>query len=159
MQKGKLMKKNLMIAGAFMAAMFVITSVNSAKEEEKKVDLKCPVSGKAVTKKVSAAYKGADVYVCCKNCKKAVESDPSKFTTKINHQLVQTKQAKNVKCPFAGKKLNPATKLTIADADVAFCCNGCKGKVVKLNDEEKQIEMVFNDKAFKKGFEIVKKEE
>lgn len=148
-----------MIAGAFMAAMFIITSVNSAKEEEKKADLKCPVSGKEVTKKVSASYEGADVYVCCKNCKKAVETDPSKFTTKINHQLVQTEQAKNVNCPLAGKKINPDTKITIAGADVAFCCNGCKGKVAKLADEDKQIEMVFNDKAFKKGFEIVKKEE
>jgi len=152
------MKKNLLITGAFLATMFVMTSANSAKEEAKKVELKCPVAGKVVTKKTAASYKGADVYVCCGKCKKAIEANPAKYAAKANHQLAQTKQAKCVKCVFAGKKTNPKTKIDVAGAELSFCCNGCKGKVLAEKDEDKRIEMVFNDKAFKKGFEIVKKD-
>ena len=156
MLKGKIMKKNFAIAGAFLAAMLLVTSVNNAEEEKKEAEIKCPIAGKVISKKVSAMYKGAKVYVCCGKCKKAIEADPSKHLTKINHQLVQTKQAKNVKCPIAGKKLNPKTKIELAGTTVAFCCDGCKSKVEGEADLDKKIELVFNEKAFKKGFKITK---
>lgn len=141
---------------AFAAAMI---GVGFGIAEDKKEDFKakCPVSGGAAKKEHSLEYKGAKVYFCCDNCPKAFEKDNAKFASKANQQLVVTGQAKVVKCPLSGGKLNDDTKLTIGDASVTFCCNMCKGKVEKASADE-QLELVFSDKAFEKGFEVKKAE-
>lgn len=117
---------------------------------------KCPVSGKEVVADSGVDYKGAKVYFCCENCPKAFAKDTAKYAAKANQQLVVTGQAKQVKCPLAGKDLNPATKISVAGTDVCFCCNNCKGTASNLTGDA-QIEKVFGDKAFEKGFEVVKK--
>jgi YHS domain-containing protein len=140
------------------SAMLALTAARAADEgKDKKVEVKCPVSGKPIDKSHHVAYKGAEVYFCCPNCPKAFEKDTAKFATKANLQLVQTEQAKEVKCPLTGNKLNPEQKLTIAGTEVQFCCGNCKGKVAKANEKE-QMELVFADKAFDKGFEVKKAE-
>ena len=69
---------------------------------------------------------------------------------KANSQLVATKQAKQVKCVFTGGPLK--TKLTVAGAEVQFCCNNCKGKASKLKGND-QLVALFGEKAFvKAGF-------
>jgi hypothetical protein len=65
--------------------------------------------------------------------------------------------AKQVKCPITGKDLNPATVIDVGGVKVAFCCNNCKGKVSKAEGDE-QLNLVFGDDAFKKGFEVKKAE-
>ncbi|QGQ22655.1 hypothetical protein F1728_08185 [Gimesia benthica] len=116
----------------------------------------CPVAGKPAKDSVTADYKGTTVALCCGNCKKAFEANPKKFAAKANLQLVATGKAKQVKCPFAGKPVNPAQSVTVAGTEVKFCCGGCKGKAAKASGDE-QIKLIFNDKAFEKGFKVTEK--
>ena len=90
------------------------------------------------------------------NDRVAFKADTAKYATKANHQLVETKQAKLTACPLTGGKLNPETKIQVAGLDVCFCCNNCKGKVEKAKGDE-QLDLVFGDKAFEKGFKVEKK--
>jgi YHS domain-containing protein len=151
------MKKFNYAIVAICVALFLTYSAIQA--EDKKADtVKCPVAGKVVklADAKSSEYKGGKVYFCCAGCQGKFEKDTAKYAAKANHQLVATKQAKLVKCPIAGKALNPATKIDVAGVAVCFCCNGCKGKAVKAKGDA-QIELIFNDEAFAKGFEVAKK--
>lgn len=141
---------------SLVVAMLLTATLYAA---DKKVDLekaKCPVSGKECKEDTGVAYKGAKVYFCCNNCPKAFAKDTAKYAAKANMQLVSTDQAKEIKCPLTGKDLNTATAIKVDGTEVCFCCNNCKGSVSKLTGDE-QIEKVFGDKAFEKGFEVTKK--
>ena len=148
------MKKLVFVAGSVAVALLLASAGNGA--EEKDLDAKCPVSGKPALEEHAVDYKGGKVYFCCPNCPKAFEKNTEKFAAKANHQLVVTDQAKEVKCPFTGKPLNPATEIDVQGAEVQFCCNICKGKAEKAKGDE-QINLIFSDEAFKKGFEVTKK--
>lgn len=143
------------IIGASVAFLVISVALVAA---EKKAEFKasCPVSGKAASESTCVDYKGAKVYLCCPGCEAPFKKDTAKFAAKANQQLVGTKQATQAKCPFTGGKLNPETALDVGGVKVCFCCNNCKGKVAKASPEE-QVELVFNDKAFAKGFEVKKK--
>jgi YHS domain-containing protein len=117
---------------------------------------KCPVSGKECKEDTGVDYKGAKVFFCCNNCPKAFAKDKEKYAAKANAQLVATGQAKEVKCPLSGQDLNPETAIEVDGVKVCFCCNKCK-KAVSDKKGNDQIEMVFGDKAFEKGFEVSKK--
>jgi len=134
---------------AALLASFCLCLAAKAADEPK---LTCPVSGHPATKDHAAKYKEGQVYFCCDDCPKAFEANTKKFSAKANVQLVVSGQYKEVKCPFSGGKLNPATAVQVAGVSVAFCCNNCKAKVTKAN-EKARVTMVFNDKAFEKGFE------
>ena len=133
----------------------VLIAGYSAIADKAEFKANCPVSGKAAKATSYLEYKGAKVYFCCDNCPKAFAANTAKYASKANHQLYQTGQAKLVKCPIAGKKLNPATAIAVSGKKVCFCCAGCKGKVAKLEGAA-QVELVFNDKAFAKGFKVAK---
>jgi len=152
------MKIRLMIAAVAAVGMLGIASLGAAEKEAKKdklAGIKCPVSGKAVKEASAVDYKGAHVYFCCDNCPKAFAANTAKFATKANMQLVATKQAKEVKCPLTGKKLNPETKIDVSGVAVCFCCPNCKAKVSKATGDD-QIVLIFSDAAFAKGFEVAK---
>ncbi|MBA3313163.1 MAG: hypothetical protein M3552_20550 [Planctomycetota bacterium] len=141
------------------SAVLAFSAARAADEgdKEKKVEVKCPVSGKAIDKAHHVAYKDAEVYFCCPNCPKAFEKDTAKFATKANLQLVQTEQAVEKKCPLTGRPLNKEQMVSIEGVEVQFCCGNCKGKVAGM-DKEKQLEAVFADKAFDKAYEVKKPE-
>ncbi|HQU46436.1 MAG TPA: hypothetical protein PK867_26755 [Pirellulales bacterium] len=139
----------LAIAALLTASLYAADKVSLEKA-------KCPVSGKECKEDTGVAYKGATVYFCCNNCPKAFAKDTAKFAAKANMQLVATGQAKEVKCPLSGKDLNTATAIKVDGVAVCFCCNNCKGAVEKASGND-QIEKVFGDKAFAKGFEVSKK--
>jgi len=148
-----------LLSTAALLASFSLTA-SADKPTAKKVDKKeakftasCPVAGKPAKKEFSADYKGGKVYFCCPNCPKAFAKDTAKYSAKANHQLVQTKQAKLVACPFSGGELNTATKINVSGVNVCFCCNNCKAKAQKVKGAE-QVELIFNDKAFEKGFKV-----
>lgn len=128
----------------------------AAEKKEAKFTAKCPVSGQKAKKEAATAYKEKEVYFCCDKCKAAFEADNTKYTTRANHQLVQTKQYKQAKCPFSGGDLNKDTAIKVAAVTVKFCCNNCKGKAESKKGDE-QIALIFSDDAFKKGF-VAKKE-
>jgi YHS domain-containing protein len=145
------MKRCLTAIAAFAALLTV--SVFAA--DEVKLDgIKCPLSGKPVKEDKTVDYKGAKVYFCCENCPKSF--DKTKHATKANMQLVATKQAKQEKCPIAGKDVNKDATLKVEGVEVSFCCNNCKGKVDKATGDDK-LDLVFGEKAFEKGFKVTKK--
>lgn len=135
------------------AALLAAVSENQAGDDAQLKNAKCPVSGKAINPDASVAYKGGKVYFCCMNCPKVFEKNTKKFSAKANHQLAVTGQAQEVKCPFTGKKLNPATKINVQGANVCFCCMNCQAKAEKAEGPQ-QINMIFNDKSFDKGFRV-----
>jgi len=143
------MKKILTLAGLSFLALFAFT-VQAA--EDKAPEPTCPVSGKAISKDHAVAYKGAEVYFCCPNCPKAFEKNTQKFAPKANHQLVLTGQAKQVKCPVAGRPVNESKSVTVGGVEVNFCCGKCLAAAKKSDD---QVTMLFGDKAFDKGFKVV----
>ena len=145
------MKTRYLAVFALVAA-FAAHSLSAADKAE--VELKCPVSGKAVNKDSSVEFNGGKVYFCCDNCPAAFEKDSKKFAAKANHQMVISGELVQFACPYTGKDVNPETIIDIDGAKVGFCCNGCKGKTEKATPE-KQLEMVFTDTT--KGFKAAEK--
>jgi YHS domain-containing protein len=135
-----------------VVAGFVVAGAMSA--EDKKVEVKCPVSGQPINKEASVDYKDGKVYFCCENCPKAFAKDTKKFAAKANFQLVATEQAKQVKCPIAGRDINEAQSVEVNGVKVAFCCGNCKGKAAKAEDK---VALIFSDDNFKKGYKVEKK--
>ncbi|MGE3314527.1 MAG: hypothetical protein AB7O26_05370 [Planctomycetaceae bacterium] len=151
------MSKHFVTSASIAVAMLFACVAISADEKEKEKDAKykivCPVSGQPGAKDHAVKYKGGDVYFCCDNCPKAFEKEPAKFALKANAQLVGTGQAKNVKCPLSGGKLNKEQFAEVDGVKVTFCCGNCKAKVEKAEGEKKS-ELVFSDAAFAKGFKV-----
>ena len=80
------------------------------------------------------------------------------MAAKANAQLVASKQYVQKGCPFSGGELNAETKIKVGGAEVAFCCNNCKGKAEKMEGDA-QLEALFGEKAFKTAkFEKAKSE-
>ena len=153
------MKFRIAVSAVCILGLAVVLNVQA--EEEKKVDfskIKCVVSGKAVKEDATADYKTGKVYFCCPGCPSAFAKDKAKFAAKANHQLVATKQAKQEKCPMSGGKVKDGTEVKVAGVEVKFCCNNCQGKA-KGAEGAKQVELIFNEKSFKKGFKLAKAEE
>ena len=142
--------KSRMLVG--LALAFV--AVSAVVYGEVKLDgVKCVVAPSKPAKEANAVdYKGGKVYFCCMNCPKAFQKDTAKYAAAANAQLVATGQAKQEKCPLSGGALNAETKITVAGADVCFCCDKCQAKA---KDSKDQVEFLFNDKAFEKaGFKV-----
>ena len=125
------------------------------QKEEPKFEAKCPVSGAAAKKEQAAKYKEKEVYFCCGDCKAAFEKDNTKHVVKANHQLVQTKQYRQAKCPLTGGDLNKEQVAKINGVNVQFCCEKCQGKAAAASPEE-QLTMAFSEEAFKKAFVVRK---
>ena len=146
------MKARMLVA---MTAVVALFSAAVIAEDPKLDGVKCVVNAKAAAKATNSVdYKGGKVFFCCQNCPKAFEKDTAKFAASANHQLVATGQAKQVKCPFSGGPINEETAIEVNGAKVAFCCEKCEAKA---KDSKEQVELIFNDKAFEKGFEVTKK--
>ena len=138
-----------------LAAAIVLPRL-MAEEKDKLNGAKCPVAGtKAAKEDKTADYRGAKVYFCCDNCPKAFAKDSAKYATKANHQLAQTGQAKQEKCPLTGNAIDKDKTADVSGVKVSFCCGDCQGKVAKAKDDEK-LELAFADKAFDKGFKVEK---
>jgi hypothetical protein len=138
----------LLVAGATVVA---------ADVDFKKV--KCVVADKPADQSKTADYKDGKVYFCCGGCAGKFAKDTKKFSAKANHQLVATKQYEQKGCPMSGGKVNKETLVKLGETELGFCCNNCKGKFESAKDDAEKLKLVFNDKAFEKGFQKVKKEE
>ncbi len=132
-------------------------SEKSEEADNDKFTAKCPVSGEAAVIEQFTAYKEKQVYFCCDKCKAAFEAEPAKFEVKANHQLVQTKQFVQKKCPLTGGPLDKEQSVRVSNVTVRFCCEKCKGSVQSATADEK-LEMIFAEKAFKKAYVATKVE-
>ncbi|QDV87151.1 hypothetical protein [Planctomycetes bacterium TBK1r] len=143
---------------ASAAAVLLVATATTLTADVDLKDIQCVVAKKAADASKSADYKDAKVYFCCNGCAGKFAKDTEKYAVKANHQLVATKQYVQKSCPFSGGKLNESTAIKLAGTEVAFCCNNCKGKAEGAEDDEAKLKLIYNDKAFKKGFELAKKE-
>lgn len=150
------MKKSLIVVASAMLLMTSFAYTQAADDKAEKVKPTCPVSGKGIDKTKIVSHNGGDVYFCCANCPKAFKANTDKFAPKANHQLVLTGQAKQKACPLAGKPVNESKSVTVAGVKVGFCCGGCVAKASKVKGD-KQLALVFSDKAFLKGYKVAKK--
>ncbi len=110
----------------------------------------CPYSGGPAKKQMAANFGGGKVYFCCKDCL-------AKFNTmkaRMNMQLFQTEQVKQVSCPMSGHDLKEGTEVAFGKTKVGFCCNDCKAKAEAMvkADADKAILTMFNGKMFTTGF-------
>lgn len=145
--------KSRMLAASIAAVMMIVATIY-ADDKVSLEGIKCPLSGQPVKADKTVDYKGGKVYFCCENCPKSF--DAAKHGTKANHQLALTGQAKEIACPLSGGKLNADKTVKVAGVTVAFCCEKCQGAVSKA-EGDKQIEMVFADKAFDKAYKVPEK--
>ena len=147
------MKRNVVLGLIALVAMG--TSIAIAAEGVSLEGVKCLLQAKRdVNADKAAKWKEGKVYFCCGNClgkfEKMSDEEKAKLAGKANMQLVATKQYTQEACPFTGGKLNAETKIKVAGAEVAFCCNNCKGKAEKMEGDD-QVAAVFGEEAFKKG--------
>src|SRR5688500_17676620 len=139
-----------MLLGLAVAAVAVFATAYAA-DEIKVEGIKCVVAKRDAKAENSVDYKGGKVFFCCMNCPKTFKADTAKFAAKANHQLVATKQAKQVACPFTGEAVDAATKIKVEGAEVAFCCDMCKGKAEAAEDK---VTLIFAEKGFDKAFKV-----
>ncbi len=146
------MKSRFVIAALAALTLIAVGSLRAA--DEKKPELKCPVSGKAVNADYKVAFNGGEVEFCCPNCPKAFNANSEKFAAKANLQLVQSGQLKQVKCPLTKRPMAADKTVEVEGVTVALCCGGCLAKAKKVSGDE-LITLLFQDTS--KGFEPVKK--
>lgn len=147
-----------------LASIAVLAVAVYAAEEIKLEGVKCVMNPKAAAKaEKSADYKGGKVFFCCDNCPKGfakkIEAGDKLVAAKGNAQLVSTGQAKQKSCPFSGGPAKDGTEVTVAGAEVKFCCNNCQAKAKKASGDD-QLLLVLSDAAFEKaGFKVGKDKE
>ena len=146
------MKFRLFVAALAVATFAVVGSLRAAE----KVELKCPVSGKAVDADQTVAFNGGEVAFCCENCPGAFAKNTKKFAGKANLQLVQSKQLKQAKCPLTGRPMNPSKLVKLAGVEISVCCGNCLGKANKLASDDEKIELLLSKP--KKGSFVAAKE-
>lgn len=147
------MKFRLLMAALVAGALFAVGSLRA--DEEKKPELKCPVSGQPAKADHVVKFNGGDVQFCCPNCPKAFEKTSDKFAAKANLQLIQTGQLKQVKCPLTARPMAADKKVEVAEGvEVAVCCAGCLAKANKVEGDER-LSLLLKDTS--KGFEPAKK--
>lgn len=139
-------------------AVVLVAGATVVAGEVKLEGVKCVVAKRDAQASKSAEYKDAKVYFCCGGCAGKFAKDTEKYANSANRQLAATKQYEQKACPLSGGELNPETAIKVAGTKVAFCCNNCKGKVASA-EGDKQIALVFSEKAFKKAFKKAEKKE
>lgn len=143
--------KNRLLVSSIGLSVLVFASVAIAEGVSLK-GVQCLLAPKDAKEANSADWKDGKVYFCCGGCKgkfeKMTKEEKEKMAAKSNSQLVSTKQYEQKACPLSGGDLNKDAALEINGSTVLFCCNGCKGKVEKMEADEK-LEAVFSEKAFK----------
>lgn len=150
------MRKSRVLLAMIVSTLVLSTTVWADSAISLK-GVKCVMNPKGAAKATASAdYKGGKVFFCCDHCKAAFLKSPKKFAAAANAQLVATKQAKQVKCPLMGKPVKEKLVVKIAGTDVHFCCPGCVKKVKAAKGKD-QLNLVFGEKAFAKGFKLAKK--
>ncbi|MEW6251587.1 MAG: hypothetical protein AB1716_13140 [Planctomycetota bacterium] len=116
-----------------------------------KVQVACPVSGKAIDKKVAVEQSGEKIYFCCPDCPEKFKKDPAAFRGKLAASYTY-----QVKCPVSGQDIDPAAHTEIQGGNkVYFCCPKCISRFTSEPEkyaENLEKQGVFIDtKAMKKG--------
>lgn len=143
-----MLKRSLVYASIVLGLVTAGTLFNAqAEEQEKEFQATCPVSGRAAIEDSHVKFEGKKVYFCCTNCPKRFQANTEAYAAKAHHQMAETGQIAQVACPLTGRPLNPKTQIDVEGVAVSFCCNNCKGKAEKSDD---QVALIFTN--LEKGF-------
>jgi YHS domain-containing protein len=138
-----------------LVAVSGLIAAEDKKAEKKEFKATCPVSGQPAIEDSSLDLKKlkageGTVYFCCKNCPKAFQKDPAKFTLATNRQLAETGQIVQVACPVSGHDFDKEVTVESGNTKVAFCCKNCLAKYEKAADDDAKLKVLFAD--LDKGF-------
>ncbi len=99
----------------------------------------------------SVRYKDGSIYFSCQAALERYRENPPQFEAFANHQLVATKQYKQLTCPLSGEDLDEdSVQISVAGVEVVVLCEDC-GKELATETREYQIKMVFDAVAFEYG--------
>lgn len=107
---------------------------------------------------------GAKLQFCCDQCLQMYKSPVDLaygaktylWPVTAHHQFVATGQAKQVKCPVTGDKMDPAITLEVVGIKVAFANEQARKKVADADAWTRQT-LVFDYDAFGRGFVMQKR--
>jgi hypothetical protein len=160
------------LAAAFTLIVLASAMGQESTPAEKPIPFYCPVAGMPEANacccpggycplkpnaRHTVAYKGGKLQMCCGKCDKIFKETPAKFAAVANHQLVATRQAKQVKCPMCGKEIGDVERLNVAGISLGFATVDCLQKATnaKVND---RVNLIFGDAPFTRGFSMIKTE-
>ena len=105
----------------------VVAAQRKALADRPKVQTTCPVSGKAVDRKVSIEVDGNKVHFCCQGCVSKYQSDPKKYAAALANSYTY-----QMTCPVMGNPIDPTSYTELADGrKIYYCCDGCEGPLFK----------------------------
>ncbi len=138
----------LVILAAWLVAAAVAVAVPAMK-----IEPMCPVSAEPCDPKVSLDFHGGRVWFCCKKCKQAFESDPTRYTPLAHQQMVLTRQFVQRACPLDGAAVAARTKLDVGGVEVGFCSDACRTRINQAAVDD-QTRLIFGNLG--RGFAPVK---
>ncbi len=132
----------------------------SAQETPDLEGVKCVMQcDNDVNAEKSIEYMDAKLYFCCDECMAEFQDAPESHAAMANHQLFVTGQYVQKACPITGKELADGVTAEVGSKEVGLCCAKCQAKVNDAEDLAAKAELVFNKKAFEKGFEPAESED
>lgn len=104
-----------------------VAAQRTAMAKMQRVQVTCPVSGKAVDGKATSTVGGQTVAFCCQNCPAKYEKDPASYKYKLEDCYTY-----QTRCPVSGEKIDPAAYTDLSTGQrVYLCCAECGGKLLK----------------------------
>lgn len=87
-----------------------------------KIQIKCPLTGKALNPKAFVEKDGAKTFFCSRNCLEMYEKDPAKYVAALADCYTYQTQ-----CPVSGKAIDPAMFIDLKSGQrIYFCCDKCE---------------------------------
>lgn len=93
-----------------------------------RVQVKCPLTGKPISKDAKVDVDGQAVYFCCPKCPDAYKKEPAKYKAKLAASYTY-----QTKCPVSGEGIDPAAFVDLADGTRVYCC--CTKCIEKVKAE------------------------
>ena len=149
------MKQWHRIATAVVVVVLAAATVSRGDSNVRLKGIKCMICGMQVSAQYAVDYKGGKVFFGCGGCPSTFQRNVTKYAAAANAQLVATGQARQKACPVMGNPVKSNLAMKVGGVNVRFCCPRCKTALEGLRPEV-QVQKVFNDKAFQRGFEPVR---
>lgn len=102
-----------------------VKAQRAALAKMNRVQVKCPLTGKPISKDAKVEADGQAVYFCCPKCLDAYKKEPAKYKAKLAASYTY-----QTKCPVSGEAIDPAAFVDLADGSRVYCC--CTKCIEKL---------------------------
>lgn len=103
----------------------------------------CPILGEKIDKQFYVDALGQRIYVCCRGCLSAVQSDPEQALNKL-HDLGEYAESIQSLCPVMGNDIDPKLYVEYIGRRIYVCCKNCLLSVKK--DPMKFANLIADEK-------------